>query len=85
MSSVPRSTLRCYGTKARLSPGATAPFFTMITNKSTHEGGITSFFAEEIDKIFDRGTSHFDHERFEDTEEKGRENQRVAGLQHESQ
>ena len=36
--------------------------------------------AEEIDKLFDRGTSHFDHERFDDTEEKSKTNQRLAGL-----
>ena len=46
---------------------------------------LLQILAEEIDNFFDRGTSHFDHERFEDTEEKSRENQRVAGLQHGSQ
>ena len=29
---------------------------------------INRIFAEELDKNFNRGTSHFDHERFEDTE-----------------
>ena len=42
-------------------------------------------FAEELDKVFDGGTSHFDHERFEDTEEKGNTNQRLVRLQHGAQ
>ena len=36
--------------------------------------------------MFERGTSHFDHERFDDMEEKTKANQqRLAGLQHRPQ
>ena len=38
-----------------------------------------------MDESFDRGTSRFDHERFDHTEEKSKTNQRLAGLQHEVQ
>ena len=40
-------------------------------------------FSEELDKFFDRGTSHFAHERFENTKEKNT-NQRLARLEHEA-
>ena len=38
--------------------------------------------AEELDKSVNRSTSHFDNERLEDKEEKNKNNQRLAGLQH---
>ena len=36
----------------------------------------------ELGKRFDRGTGHFDHERFGDTEETGKTNNLLSGLQH---
>ena len=40
---------------------------------------------QEMDKTFDRGTSHFNYEIFEDTEEKSKTNQRLASdLQHDA-
>ena len=39
---------------------------------------------EDLDKYLDRWTSHFD-QRHEDTEDINRNNQRLAGLQHQAQ
>ena len=41
-------------------------------------------FAEELDRCFDRNTSHFD-QPFEESKEKNKNNQRLAALQHEAQ
>ena len=38
-------------------------------------------FEEKLDIYFLKETSHFDHERFQDTEEKSKTNQHLAGLQ----
>ena len=42
--------------------------------------------AEQIGKHFNRMTSHFDHqdERFQESKENSNNNQRLAGLQHET-
>ena len=41
-------------------------------------------FAKESDKRFERGASHFGHERFEDSEEKSKTNQLMVDLQRET-
>ena len=45
---------------------------------------IFGVFAEELDRWFDINTSHFD-QRFEESKEKNKKNQRLAALQHEAQ
>ena len=45
---------------------------------------IRRIFAGDLDQCFDRWTSYF-NQRFEDTEMKNKNNQRLAGLQHKAQ
>ena len=41
-------------------------------------------FAEELDKYFDRKRGHID-QRFENMKKENKNNQRLAGLQHQAQ
>ena len=71
--------------KSKAVPEGNGP---ILHNKSGL-GGLTTeelrrVFAEKLDIFFDRRTTYFDHDRFEDTEEKSKTNQRLTGLRHEA-
>ena len=70
-------------TKSKAVPGyyGPVPYDDYEVGRLTKEE-LFRIVGEELDKRFDRGTSHFNHERFEDTEEKSKTNKRLAGLQH---
>ena len=73
--------------KNKVVPESIRPVFqgTYLLGEITMMEEIRRVMSGEMCKFFDRMTRHFDRERFEDTEEKDKTNQRLAELQLEVQ